>query len=205
MKLYFFCSFENERAFIQYMDKKQRILITMLELVVKQGVHATPISQLAAEAKVATGTIYYYFENKEQILCEIYKMIRKDFGNVLIRSIDEELPEVVFKKYWKDLYQYYITNPIAFHFYEHVAKPPIIPLKLIEETKDYYRKHAEFFWEGVKNGTLKNMNVTLLVQLAYSNVVAAADLKLNNVIPMTNKQIEDAANASWDAVRLIKK
>ncbi len=186
------------------MDKKQRILLTMLELVVKQGVHATPISQLATEAKVATGTIYYYFENKEQILCEIYKMIRKDFGNILIKNSDSDSPEVIFKKYWKDLYQYYITNPAAFQFYEHVAKPPIIPLSLIEETKSYYRKQADFFWEGVKNGTLKNINVTLLVQLAYSNVAAAADLKLNNVVPMSDDQIEDAANASWDAVRLQK-
>ena len=186
------------------MDKKQRILLMMLELVVKQGVHATPISQLATEAKVATGTIYYYFENKEQILCEIYKMIRKDFGNILIMSSDNNSPEAVFKKYWKDLYQYYITNPTAFHFYEHVAKPPIIPLSLIEETKSYYKKQADFFWEGVKNGILKNINVTLLVQLAYSNVAAAAELKLNNVIPMTNAQIDAAANASWDAVRLQK-
>ena len=55
------------------MDKKQRIIITMLELVVKQGVYATPMSQVAKEANVAVGTIYHYFNNKQEILEEIYK------------------------------------------------------------------------------------------------------------------------------------
>jgi len=185
-------------------DKKQRILFTMLDLVVKQGVHATPMSQVARESNVAIGTIYHYFKDKEDVLCQIYKMIRKDFGSILIRKNESKLPEEIFKKYWKDLYQYYINNPTAFHFYEHVANPPIIPLDLIEETKAYFREHADFFWNGVKEGFLKNIHVTLLVQLAYSNVVAAVDLKLNGVLPMTDKQIEAAANASWDAVRLIK-
>ncbi|WP_452227463.1 TetR/AcrR family transcriptional regulator [Lacinutrix cladophorae] len=177
----------------------------MLELVVKQGVHATPMSQVARESNVAIGTIYYYFKDKEDILCHIYKMIRKDFGSILIIKSENTNPELIFKKYWKDLYHYYISNPVAFHFYEHVAKPPIIPLDLVEETKTYYRKHAAFFWNGVKSGILKNIHVTLLVQLAYSNVVAAVDLKLNGVLPMTDAQINEAANASWDAVRHIEK
>ena len=185
------------------MDKKQRILLTMLELVVKQGIHATPMSQVARESKVATGTIYHYFKDKEDVLCEIYKMIRKDFGSILIRKDENKSPEEIFKKYWKDLYQYYINSPLAFYFYEHIAKPPIIPLILIEETKTYFRKHADFFWHGVEKGYLKDMHVSLLVQLAYSNIVASVNLKLNGVLPMTDEQIDEAANASWDAVRII--
>jgi len=71
------------------MNKKQKILLTMLELVVEQGVHATPMSQLARESNVAIGTIYHHFENKEQIIEEIYKMIFKDFGVVLMTNLPE--------------------------------------------------------------------------------------------------------------------
>lgn len=185
------------------MDKKQRIIFTTLELVVKQGVHATPMSQIARESRVSIGTIYNHFIDKEDLLCYIYKMIRKDFGSILIRKDESKSPEEIFKKYWKDLYQYYINSPVAFHFYEYIAKPPVIPLTLIDETKVYFREHADFFWYGVEKGFLKNIHVSLLVQLAYSSVVAAVNLKLNGVLPMTNEQVNEAANASWDAVRLI--
>jgi len=123
----------------------------MLELVVKQGIHATPMSLVARNAKVAIGTIYHYFESKEEILCEIYKLIRQDFATILIQ--------------------------------EHIAKPPVIPKSLMDETKDYYRDHVDFFWKGIKNGTLKDIHVTLLVQIAYSSIVAAVDLFLKEEIP----------------------
>jgi len=185
------------------MSKKNRVLGTMLELVVKQGIHATPMSQVAKNAKVAIGTIYHYFESKEDILCEIYKLIRQDFATILIQDKRDKSDVEIFKTYWKKLYHYYISNPDTYIFYEHIAKPPIIPKSLMEETKDYYRDHADFFWEGVKNGTLKNIHVTLLVQIAYSTIVAAVDLFLKEEIPMNNDQIDAAANASWDAIRVI--
>ena len=142
--------------------KRQTILATMLELVVKQGIHATPMSQLARESNVAIGTIYHHFENKEAILCEIYKMIRQDFATILIQKLEGKTQEAIFKGYWKSIYYYYVSNPTAFRFYEYVAKPPIIPIELMEETKDYYREHADFFWKGVKDGTLKNLHVTAI-------------------------------------------
>ncbi len=185
------------------LKKKQTILATMLELAVKQGVHATPMSQLARESNVAIGTIYHHFKNKEAIVCEIYRMIRQDFATILIQEINGKTQEEIFKGYWKSIYQYYISHPTAFQFYEYIAKPPVIPIELMEETKDYYRMHADFFWKGIKNGLLKNMHVTLLVQLAYSNIVAAVELKIKNEVSMNKEQIEHAASASWDAVRLI--
>lgn len=55
--------------------------------MVKQGVHATPMSQIAKEAGVAVGTIYHYFNNKEEIIEEIYTIICKDFGVVMMANV----------------------------------------------------------------------------------------------------------------------
>ena len=186
------------------MDKKNRILLTTLELVAKQGVHATPVSQIARESKVAVGTIYHYFDCKEAILREIYRMIRKDFAVILTPNKEDKTREDIFKTYWRNLYHYYTSNPLAFEFYEFIARPPIIPQKLIEETKAYYIDHAQYFLNGTKDGTLKNMNISLLVQIAVNTVVAAVSLKLNKSVPMNEKQLNDAANAAWDAIRFIK-
>lgn len=186
------------------MNKKQRILLTMLELVVKQGVHGTSMSQLSRETGIASGTIYYYFENKQDIINEIYKMIRQDFDSVLTQNKENKTPEEIFKIYWKNLYHYYASNPLAFEFYEFIARPPIISQDLINETKSYYINHTEFFITGIKDKSLKNINLSLIVQLAVNSVVAAVSLKLNNTIEMNEQQLNDAVNASWDMVRQIK-
>lgn len=183
------------------MKRKQKILLTMLELVVKQGVHGTTMSQLARETGMASSTLYHYYNNKQAILNDIYRMIREDFGTILIQNSEGKTKEEIYKSYWMNLYQYYISNPLAFKFYEFVANPPIISQELIEETKVFMDLHAKYFWDGTKDKTLKNMNIALLVQLSYGTVVAAVRLKVFNIIQMNDKQLNDAMNASWDMAR----
>ena len=186
------------------MKRKQKILLTMLELVVKQGVHGTSMSQLARESGVASSTIYHYYKNKQEIINEIYVMIRQDFGSILTQETENKTPEQIFKTYWENLYHYYSSNPLAFEFYEYIARPPIISQDLIEETKTFYINHTKFFWDGTKNGVLKNMDIALLVQLAVNTVVAAVNLKLNMSLEMDKKQLNNTINAAWDMVRNIE-
>ncbi|MDO6595420.1 hypothetical protein Q4512_00755 [Oceanihabitans sp. 2_MG-2023] len=47
----------------------------------------------------------------------------------------------------------------------------------------------------------KGFYATLISQVPYSNVVAAVSLNLNGVLPMTDAQNNEAANASWYAIK----
>jgi len=47
---------------------KDKILEVALNLFIAQGFDATPTSQISKEASVSTGTLFYYFPNKNSIL-----------------------------------------------------------------------------------------------------------------------------------------
>lgn len=173
----------------------------MLELVVEQGVHATPMSQLARESNVAIGTIYHHFENKEKIIEEIYQMIFKDFGVVIMTSLPESDYKKQFETMWMNLYNYYITNPLAFKFTEWVGVPPLITQEMIDKTKPYYENVRNFFLKGILEGHLKNVHLRLILQIAVGNVIAAVRLKDKGELPMNNEQVQDAIRISWDAIR----
>jgi len=49
-------------------DKYQRILSAAIEVIAERGFHSSRVSDIAARAKVADGTVYLYFKSKEQIL-----------------------------------------------------------------------------------------------------------------------------------------
>jgi len=119
----------------------------MLELVVKQGVHATPMSQLARESNVAIGTIYHHFENKEQIIEDIYKMIFQDLGTVILANIEKNDTdyEAIFETGWRNIYNYFITNPLAFKFSEWVGVPPIIGQDIVDQIKPLHQHVKAFF------------------------------------------------------------
>ena len=174
----------------------------MLELVVKQGVHATPMSQLARESNVAIGTIYHHFERKEQIIEEIYKMIFQDLGTVVAANLHEEEDyKTMFETGWLNVYNYFVTNPLAFKFSEWVGVPPIINQRIVNETKPHYENVKQFFLRGIKEQKLRNVHLRLIMQITYGNVISAVRLKDKGELPMNKKQVKDAIQSSWDAIK----
>lgn len=174
----------------------------MLELVVKQGFHATPMSQIAREAKVAVGTIYHYFNSKEEIIEEIYLMIFKDFGVVVSANLStEDNYEKQFKTMWFNLYNYFVSNPLAFKFSEFVGVPPLITQDVVEKTKPHYVKIRNFFLRGINEEKLKNMHVRLILQMCYGNVISSVRLKVKGELPMNKRDLDHAMEASWDTIK----
>ena len=177
----------------------------MLELVVEQGVHATPMSQVAKEAGVAVGTIYHYFKNKEQIIEEIYSMICQDFGVVMMANMPEDNMKLQFETMWLNLYNYFIGNPLAFKFMEFVGVPPIISQEIRIKNVPHFINIRNFFLKGIVNKDLRNVNIRLMLQMTFGNVISAARLKFKDELEMTDDQINQALEMSWDCVRNPKK
>jgi AcrR family transcriptional regulator len=48
-------------------DKHKAIIMAAREIFARQGYEATTIAEIAAQAKVAVGTVYLYFHNKREI------------------------------------------------------------------------------------------------------------------------------------------
>ena len=53
-------------------DKYHRILEAAIKVFAEQGFHQSTIAQIAKRARVADGTIYLYFKNKNDILVQFF-------------------------------------------------------------------------------------------------------------------------------------
>lgn len=67
----------------KYIDKskKELILLVSSKVFAKQGFHDAKISQIAKLAGIGTGTVYLYFETKENILKELMVQIWTAIAN----------------------------------------------------------------------------------------------------------------------------
>lgn len=54
-------------------DKRERILRAAIKVFARKGFYATRVSEIAKAAGVADGTIYLYFENKDDVLVSIFE------------------------------------------------------------------------------------------------------------------------------------
>ena len=185
------------------MDKRQAILQVMLRLITEQGIHATPMAQVAKEAGVAAGTIYHYFSSKEQLVNELYLEVKREFGQVLNLHLLVDLPfKEQFWKIWQALYQYYVENPLAFGFSAQLAHSPLIASEIKETGKTHYQPIYDFFTAGMQQGLLKPMDVTLMAELIYGNVAVTVQLQQSGESSISPELLEQAIQFSWDGVAI---
>jgi len=70
-------------------DKRERILRAAIKVFARKGFYATRVSEIAKAAGVADGTIYLYFENKDDVLVSIFEDRITKLLEVLRKEIDE--------------------------------------------------------------------------------------------------------------------
>jgi TetR/AcrR family transcriptional regulator, fatty acid metabolism regulator protein len=68
-------------------DKRDRILRAAVEVFAQTGYHNSRVSEVAKAAGVADGTIYLYFQNKEDLLINIFREHTRRF----LASLESEL------------------------------------------------------------------------------------------------------------------
>ncbi len=66
-------------------DRRRQILDAAVRVFAQQGFHTCRVSDIAAEAGVAHGLIYHYFDSKDQILNELFSAR----WSVLLAAIEE--------------------------------------------------------------------------------------------------------------------
>lgn len=70
-------------------EKRERILAASISVFAQKGFYATRVSEIAKAAGVADGTIYLYFENKEDVLISIFRDRIGKLVEVLKREVEK--------------------------------------------------------------------------------------------------------------------
>lgn len=105
-------------------DKRRRILDAALKVFAQRGFHGTAVPDVAAAARVSTGTLYYYFDDKEQLVNETYRDAKLRLRNTLMDQLPEpqlDVPggaEAWFHEVWGRLSAFAKREPDAFRFLE---------------------------------------------------------------------------------------
>ena len=72
-------------------EKRRNIALSCRELLLEHGINSLTISQIAQTAGVGKGTIYEYFENKEDIVFEIITTFIAEHEKKLLALVDEPI------------------------------------------------------------------------------------------------------------------
>ena len=197
----------NERSFRNQMienklDKRTLILETTLDLLSEFGFHGTPISLIAQRAGVGAGTIYRYFPNKEELINELFKEIKRKIIRAMLNNYREEGTfKERFKHLWKNMVYYYIDHPRDFQFIEQHRYAPYMSNLTREESFMILSPIMMFFIESKRARAMKDLPLYTIIALLYGPIVSLLKQHIDNNQNLSDDRIEQAAEACWDAVR----
>lgn len=70
-------------------EKYRAIIEAAVKVIAENGYHNSQVSKIAREAGVADGTIYLYFENKEDVLISLFRIKMGEFTNIARQELKE--------------------------------------------------------------------------------------------------------------------
>ncbi len=189
----------NKLLMEEISDKKKKIFESALELIHAHGFHGAPMSLIAQKAEVATGTIYHYFENKEQLICQLYAYNRKRIAEVVAESLEEKASfKDKFIKMWQSIYSFYIDHSSILVFFEQYINSPFNDKKWEDDIKD--RPLHDFIVEGIKSGTLKDVKPEIILVLVISSCISMAKLHLYKSAELDQKDLDHVINMVWEGL-----
>jgi AcrR family transcriptional regulator len=184
-------------------DKKQAILKATLKLISERGFHDTPMSLIAKKAGVSVGIIYHYFQNKEELIHELYRSQKIKITKIMLDDVaaSSDSIDLFFMKMWLRTVQYYKEHPYETNFMEQYAHSPLLKQDFEAEYYEIIKPLIIIIEKAVEEGKIKPIPLELLVSLTFEVGIALAKKHITGVLDLTDEVMNLAAHACWDAIR----
>lgn len=183
-------------------NKKKAILESSLTLIKEHGFHGTPMSQIAKNACVAAGTIYHYFDSKDDLIKELFIYAKDKLAKAIIREDDCSLSyRERFLNYWVSQCSFFINNENVLYFLEQYINSPYAKLFRDQESQLFRNRVRPFIQEGIDSGKIRALEYELLGPIIHGSIVAAAKIHLSGRQIFTRDRLYGIAEVVWDGIK----
>lgn len=183
-------------------DKKKRILQATEKLLATYGFHGLSMQMVAKEAGVAAGTIYRYFEDKEDLLHQLHDHILSHVANKITQNVSDDMPlKERFRTIWLNIWT--MANqedaPLVNRGqFDNLPRRQGQEQRQIE--KKMFAKVNQLFDEGKACGLFKPLDNEILGVLSLEPSACLARRQIKGIYKVNDEALEAAIEACWDAI-----
>ena len=182
-------------------NKHQAICDAAIRLITAHGFAGVSMSKIAREANVSPATIYVYFENKEELLDNLYVQVKREMSAELLRGVRSDAPvEESFRAIWNNFYTYAIENPVRFAFTEQFANSPLVDRVCKIEGMDFFKPLLDLFNRGKEERVFKDVSLEIFKAFTFGPLMGLIKESLRGEIELDEKTLATTFEIAWDAV-----
>jgi AcrR family transcriptional regulator len=185
-------------------EKRDEIIRAAIELIAEHGFHGAPMALVAERAGVAAGTIYRYFESKDDLIRETHAFLEQQILATL--TVDYPTAQPVRERFLhigRKLVAYFIDSPLEFRFMEQFFNSPYGVAHRREKLFGNREKSIIFqlFDEALEQGIVKNLPLPVLCALTFGPLVDVCRDHSLEFVTLDEALIEQVVAACWDGVK----
>jgi AcrR family transcriptional regulator len=185
-------------------EKRIALLNATLYLVNNNGFHDAPMSKIAKMAGVSPATIYIYFENKQDLINQLYLETKTSFSEYAFKDYLTNLSvKNGFELIWRNIAHFKLNQVEEANF---LSQCDNIATMIDEESRQEGLKNLQpllDLWErGQKEGIIKNISPYLLYAFTIYPLAFLMTMQKRNDFELTENQLTDAFESAWNAIKI---
>ncbi len=183
-------------------NKVPQIYQATLKLVRASGIAGITMQAVAKEAKIATGTLYIYFNNKESLLVGLFNECAKNSASGFFRNYDPGGPfKTGFRTIWLNILQYRISHFEEMLFIEQFFTSPYIEEATKMAVKKIFDPLRELIQRGKDEHLIKDIDSFWLLTFMTGNINEIAK-RIHYFNKKLTPEIEDLNfQLCWDGIK----
>jgi AcrR family transcriptional regulator len=182
--------------------KKENIIASAISLINEVGFAEASMSKIAKAAGVSPATLYTYFENKDDLLKELFIVSKKDMHKSIIKGIDaSSATEATFRALLKNFIEYFQSRKDSCLFIEQFMNSPLIQKLTERDEREIESPFMGFFENGKAAGTLKQIDTELIFIYAISPLTQVAKKYASGSLELTDKNVATLIDMSWESIK----
>jgi TetR/AcrR family transcriptional repressor of multidrug resistance operon len=185
-------------------NKCNIILAATLKLLASRGFHGFSIRDVAKEAGVATGTVYLYFDDREDLIKKLHSQIIETVGREVFLVADQHVSlfqqfHDMCRRFW-GLFQQQPAIILSKGQFDH------LPLEILrsrhEDVKVVLEPLFTFFLRGREQRVLKDFPDEILFSLGFEPYFEIARKSIQGFVTVDDAMLDRIIHASWDSIAL---
>ncbi|WP_230537191.1 TetR/AcrR family transcriptional regulator [Teredinibacter turnerae] len=183
--------------------KRVQILKATRKLLAERGFHGFSIKQVAALAGVATGTVYLYFRDRQDLIEQLHMAVIEDIAAAAFTHWDPNASSA--RRYFsvcEQMWQYCMDHPDTLLCKGQFDQlPPAVLRTQYEEAQSLFLPLADLFTEGRRRGELIDLPDHALFSLSIDTLWQLARRHMLDIVHVDEVMLKQVIEASWRSIQ----
>ena len=182
--------------------KIEAIYNATLSLVKEKGLAGITMSDISKAASIATGTLYIYFKNKEELIKALFWECREQSATKYFEGLDVAGTfEERMKRVFTNIVFYKMLRFEVSAFLEQTYHSPFVCITDLKKKQTALQPLLDLFEQGIASGIIKNMDGETLMTFMFGVIHETIKKAHFSGKRLSKDKIDQIYTLFWDGIR----